>query len=371
METMNIAVILSHFDKSGVTYNTFDLCEGLSQIGQNVTLVISKPRSKEEEERVSHLQKHGVKFIFFNPLYGSFKNKIRGFLKILKVVLSKKFDVIHFESIYLTFIPWLVGRKAVLTYHSYGLRKKFESKNVTRLIAISKEIKDDAMERHGYSDDQIDIVHHGVSRKFSEPKSQEQIEEIKRRLDIPTDKIIISIVGSIQPRKGHHFLLEAINKFPDSLKEQIHIVFCGNPLPDPDNYDWINEQISKNGLKDKVTLISHCDTTDIYPIIDIFCLPSVWEGFPLVTLEAMMAGCAVLRSNVQGASEQIIEGVTGWTFQSENPLALSEKLFYLVENPEERIKLGKNAKKYALEHFTVTEMAKNTLKVYEKVISKK
>ena len=367
-EKLNIAIILSHFDKSGVTYNTFDLCEGLAEIGQLVTLVIAKPKSEEEKMLVKRLENKGVNFIFFDSLNG-LKNKIKGFCKIFKAVNSRKFDILHFESIYLTFIPWMARKRAVVTYHSFGLKKKWQAKNVSRLIAISKEIKEDAMRGHGYREDQIDIVLHGVSKRFSTPLSDEEIVSIKLQNGIPEHKIIIGIVGSIQPRKGHHFLLEAVSYLPEKLKKQIHLVFVGNPLPDPSDFSWINSQIEIFDLKSQTTLISHCDTSKIYPILDIFCLPSIWEGFPLVTLEAMLAGCAVIRSNVQGASEQIIEGKTGLTFETENPVDLGKKLEWLIENRSERKRLGKSAQKYALEHFTITEMAKNTLKVYQKVIN--
>lgn len=368
-EKLNIAIILSHFDKSGVTYNTLDLCEGLAEIGQDVTLIIEFPHQPEYKAFINRLKLKGVKFIFFKPLIG-FKNKIKGFLKIFQLVLCKNFDIIHFESIYLTFIPWLARKNAVVTYHSFGLPKKIYSKKVNRLLAISEETKQDAMSRHGYSEDNIEIVLHGVSPKFSHSLTKGEITEIKKKYKIPQDKLIIGIVASIYEGKGHHILLEAIQNLDPKVRNKLHMIFVGNPKPNSKDYGWINSQIKKFELGESTSLISHCDTTKIYPILDIFCLPSLSEGFPLVAIEAMMAGKPVIRSNVQGASEQIIEGETGLTFESENPVDLGKKLEWLIENPKERERLGKSAQKYALEHFTITEMAKNTLEVYKKVIKK-
>jgi glycosyltransferase involved in cell wall biosynthesis len=103
-------------------------------------------------------------------------------------------------------------------------------------------------------------------------------------------------------------------------------------------------------------------------VLDIFCLPSVWEGFPLVVLEAKLAGCCAVRSNVQGAEEQITEGQTGYLFETENPASLQSKLEYLIDNPEQIKQVGYAGREDALKRFTLETMAKNTAKVYRKII---
>jgi glycosyltransferase involved in cell wall biosynthesis len=271
------------------------------------------------------------------------------------------------ESIYLTFIPWLLLKKFTLTYHSYGLKKNFFSKKATHLIAISKEIKEDAVKTHGYNPENVSIVLHGVSKRFSELASLDEKYKIKSRYGIPQDKIVIGIVASIEPRKGHHFLLEAVKNLTAERRAQIHLVFCGGYKGD-NSEQWIHELIAQYNLQEKVTIIPHQDPKPIYQVLDIFCLPSVWEGFGLVVIEAMLAGCCAVRSNVQGAEEQIVEGQTGYLFETENPISLQTKLEYLIDNPKQIKRIGNAGREDALKRFTLDVMAKNTVKVYRKII---
>ena len=281
--------------------------------------------------------------------------------------MKGKYDVIHLESIYLSLVPKLLHKKFTVTLHSWGLPKNIFAPRATHIIAISEGIKIEAMERHGYREDDIDIVLHGVSERFAVPVSEKQVLDLKQVFCIPTDKIIIGIVGSIQPRKGHHFLLDAVSRMTPENRDKIHLVFCGNPSG-AGNEEWINSQISEYHLKSQVTRISHTDPLNIYRCLDIFCLPSVWEGFPLVAIEAMLAGNCVIRSDVQGAAEQIKEGITGFTFESENVEALKVKLSELIKNPEIIHKIGKQGQKFALQNFTLNTMAENTANVYRKII---
>lgn len=350
-----------------MTYNTIDLCEGLAGIGQDVTLIIERPSGDDPKTAVDRLRRAGVRMRFFHPLRG-LAGKIRGLAQLTFFLLSGHYRILHFESIYLTFIPGLLHRRFVLTYHSYGLPKTMLSHKATRLIAISKEMEQDAIRRHGYAPGQISIVHHGVSPRFAEPVSAQRRKELRIGLSIPTDKVIIGIVGSIQPRKGHHFLCEALATMPPEKRALVHLVFCGAPQA-PEHAVWIRNVIASAGLQEQVSLIPHRDPLDVYRCLDIFCLPSVWEGFGLVVIEAMLAGNCVIRSDVQGASEQIEEGVNGFTFESENPAALRRCIERLLDNPAEMRRVGAESSRMALQRFTLKQMALNTVKVYNQLLN--
>jgi glycosyltransferase involved in cell wall biosynthesis len=364
---LSVLVVLSHYELSGVTTNTIDLCEGLKAIGHNVTLIIGTPTLDHQIAKQKYLLEKGVNVVNVPNVKGGILSRIAAMMAISKQLLTLRYDIIHMESIYLTFIPWLLRKKFTLTYHSYGLKKNFFSKNATHLVAISKEIKEDAIKTHGYKPENVSIVLHGVSKRFAELASPDEKQHIKQHFGIPQDKIVIGIVASIEPRKGHHFLLEAVKNLTAERREKIHLVFCGG-YKGENSEQWIHELIAQYSLQDKVTFIPHQDPKPVYQVLDIFCLPSVWEGFPLVVLEAKLAGCCAVRSNVQGAEEQITEGQTGYLFETENPASLQSKLEYLIDNPERIKQVGNAGREDALKRFTLETMAKNTAKVYRKII---
>lgn len=364
---LKVLVVLSHYELSGVTTNTIDLCEGLKAIGHDVTLLIAKPTLEHQQAKQRYLLEKGVKVVNVPEVRGGLLANITAMIAISWKLMTLKYDIIHMESIYLTFIPWLLGKKFTLTYHSFGLKKNIYSKNATHLIAISKEIKEDAMNTHGYKPEEISIVLHGVNKRFAEIASPEERTNIKRHFGLPQDKILVGIVASIEPRKGHHFLLEAVKNLTPERRERIHVVFCG-AYKGAHSEEWIHELIEEYHLEDKVTFIPHQDPKPVYQVLDVFCLPSVWEGFPLVVLEAMLAGCCAIRSNVQGAEEQITEDKTGYLFETENPASLQSKLEYLIDNPERIKQVGAAGREDALKRFTLEVMAANTAKVYRKII---
>ena len=282
-------------------------------------------------------------------------------------MLVKRYDVIHVQSPYYSFMPWLIRRKFVSTLHVNDLVRCFYYKKATHLIAISKETRAYAMSLYGYNENDISIVNHGVSLTFSTLLTNDEKYREKVKRAIPVDKLIIGFVGSIEKRKGHDLLLRAISIMPESCRRRVHVIFVGSSKDGKTN-EWLLQQIEMNHAAPWVSLFPYQDPKIFYKLFDIFVLPSRLEGYPLVVVEAMLSGCCCVRSNTEGASEQIEHGVDGMIFENENVQHLSDELRLLIEDEELRHKLATAGRDKALKKFTNTEMAKQTLSVYNKVI---
>lgn len=111
------------------------------------------------------------------------------------------------------------------TMHVADLTRCFFYKNASQLIAISKETKEYAMSVFGYEERRITIVNHGVNEAFGELWSSSDISEYRKRLGLPEDKLLVALVGSVEPRKGHDIFLKSIAKLPEETKKKVHIVF--------------------------------------------------------------------------------------------------------------------------------------------------
>ncbi len=81
----------------------------------------------------------------------------------------------------------------------------------------------------------------------------------------------------------------------------------------------------------------------------------------------MMSGCCPIRSNTEGAYEQIEDGVTGLLFENENAVQFTKAMEKLIHDDGLRSELAKNAKQKALQEYTIPVMTKKTLKVYDKI----
>ncbi|NQY07798.1 MAG: glycosyltransferase family 4 protein, partial [Flavobacteriaceae bacterium] len=101
--------------------------------------------------------------------------------------------------------------------------------------------------------------------------------------------------------------------------------------------------------------------------IDIYCLPSLWEGLPIGIIEAMAMGKAVIASAVDGTKELIEDGVNGLHISIKSPEELSQKILLLAENKERIHMLGKQAAQFIRENFDVKKMTQATEQCYLKL----
>jgi len=234
------------------------------------------------------------------------------------------------------------------------------------MIAISNESYEFSKKVFGMNDEDITLIHHGVSERYGKSISEEEKVALKKRLDIGQDKILVGYVGSISLRKGSDILVESLTKLQESTKKKIHVIFLGG-VSDSKEQNWLKDMVTDGGIGHLMSLVPFEDPKPFYDIFDIFVLPSRMESFPLVTIEAMMSGCCPVRSNTEGAYEQIDHGKTGLLFENENSVEFTDTLERLINDPTLIQDFGKRARQRAISEFTIPVMTDNTLKVYEKI----
>lgn len=368
---MKIAILISRLDQTGMSTNTIDLSLALSSLGHDVSLIVGDYHDIGDEllYQKKLLEKSPVRILSVrlshkNKWINKFTNLL-GVFKMMTLLLTKNYNIIHIESPYLTFIPWLLNRRFVSTLHVPDLENIWAYKNATRVIAISNETKDYCMSKFNYNEDQIDLVYHGVSERFSDPISYEEKECLKKKHNISKDDIVIGIVASIEKRKGHDLLIKAIEGLPENIRNSIKLLILGSYKSGSNN--WLEGLISTSGIKNQIIWEQYQDPKPFYDILDIFVLPSRLEGFPLVVIEAMLSGCLVIRSDTEGASEQIIDGVNGYIFENENTEDLKNKLLSILKDKDKITSMANASKQYAIDNFTNIVMAKNTIKTYSKL----
>ena len=125
----------------------------------------------------------------------------------------------------------------------------------------------------------------------------------RRRLGISTELKIIGSAGRLAPVKGHGVLLEAMRLLP----RDVQLIIVG----DGEERERLQRQADDSGLHERVTFLGHRDDmADIFPALDVFCLPSLNEGLPRVIIEAQSCGVPVVASDV-GAMRDAVHPETG------------------------------------------------------------
>lgn len=183
-----------------------------------------------------------------------------------------------------------------------------------RFITISDEMARRLRERGAVCP--IDVVYNGVdtTRFRNSDKAAARAE-----LGIPEDGILLGVVGRIEfKQKQQQQLLEALRSIP-GLAARFRLIFAGDG-PDRETLMALATAPPFNG---RATILPWVDTALLYPALDVLVIPSRYEGLPLVMLEALACGTAVLGSDRDGMKDVLPEA---WRFPASPADALGRKL---------------------------------------------
>ena len=106
------------------------------------------------------------------------------------------------------------------------------------------------------------------------------------------------------------------------------------------------------------------DIKEILSVIDLLVIPSLLEGFPMVTLEAMAMAKPIVATSIDGITEQITDGVNGILVPPKDPSALAKAIIKVINDKESARNMGLSARKKVEREFSVEKMAAETEKVY-------
>jgi glycosyltransferase involved in cell wall biosynthesis len=178
---------------------------------------------------------------------------------------------------------------------------------------------------------------------------------------VPAGEVRIGAVGRLSPEKGLEVLVEALRSVP-----QCRLVIVGEG---PERAT-LEELVHALGLDDRVEFAGWVDPpwTATWSF-DALAMPSFMEGFPLVIVEAMLAGIPVVASAVGGIPEIVVEGETGLLVAPNDAGALADALRRIADDPELREKMAARCRSVALAQFTAQTMAANFEALYRELQS--
>jgi glycosyltransferase involved in cell wall biosynthesis len=159
---------------------------------------------------------------------------------------------------------------------------------------------------------------------------------------------VIGCVARITAVKRQRLLVEAVRRVAAETGLNPLLILAGDTGEDPGFADEINAA----GLSDDVRVLGHRDDIDaVYPLFDVFVLPSVVEGFGLVWAEAMARGIPVITTRIAPMTEFITDGGNGLLFDADDVDALAGCLRRLLVDADLRDRLGRAGKDYVNEHL--------------------
>lgn len=184
--------------------------------------------------------------------------------------------------------------------------------------------------------------------------------------------VIVTFLGYHLEEKGIWVLLDAI-PIVLSKANYVHFMYVGGGL-NPDNLSKLGFEISRRSLSKSINLVEYCervDVPDVYASSDVIVVPSLYDNFPTVCLEALSAGKPVIGSNVGGIPEIVDDGVNGLLFKPGDHIMLAERIVFLTQNPLIREDMGRRGRAKALADFDTDKIIAEKVKFYKKLLGEK
>ncbi len=230
-----------------------------------------------------------------------------------------------------------------------------------RFTAISRLCARDVEQHYGIPASEIEVIYNGVDVEAFHPRNRDRWrEEMRRRHGVRPDETVLLFVGSGFERKGLDTLVAAAAELAKEAPLRVVVVGKGSEH----RYHRLANRL---GLLDRVHFLGpRRDLAEIYPLGDVFVLPTRYEPFGTVCLEAWATGLPVVVSRASGASEIMTEGEHGSIVEDANDAAeLARKIRPLL-SPAERERIAPLARDLACRHTIEANVAR-TVEIYREI----
>lgn len=206
----------------------------------------------------------------------------------------------------------------------------------------------------------VHVVLHGLDPAMYAGTSR---EKARAALGIPQDCFVAGFVGRLSEQKGIPYLLEAVKKssqeFPDTL-----FVVVGTGEMEPLVLNFLKE----HSLSPRVRVLGfRNDVAQIMPAFDTLLVPSLWEGFGLVLIEAMQAGVPPVASDTSSIPGIVQDGFNGLLVPPRDPQALASAIRRLRSGPGLLAALAENGRKTVAEKYSLRAMGAGFEKVFDRL----
>ncbi|MCP4166254.1 MAG: glycosyltransferase family 4 protein [Chloroflexi bacterium] len=217
---------------------------------------------------------------------------------------------------------------------------------------------------HDVDADRIHVIHHSINAiDFSDGASQSRVS-LRRRYGVQGNQPLISVVGRLEPIKGHHDLLFTAKQL---LAERPDLRFW--MIGDGHLADWLQLQSGDLGLSHAVQFLGYQeDVASLIAASDIIVLPSYYESFGMVLIEAMSLAKPVIASAVGGIPEVISDGVHGYLFAPGDRQELGRLITRLADHPQQAKALGLAGQKHVRQAFPVDSMVDSMASLYRQMV---
>ena len=235
---------------------------------------------------------------------------------------------------------------------------------VDAIICVSEGVRRTYVEA-GVAEDKLRVVLNGIPIAGEGHDSYTAARQVRSELGFGLDARLVLTVGRLTEQKGYTYLLDAACIVAAELPGTHFLLAGEGPLE-----SQLRARARACGASRNVHFLgSRPGVAHLMSACDLFVLPSLFEGLPLVVLEAMSAGRAVVATRVCGTDEAVADAVTGRLVPARDAETLAEAITYALLNPELRDAWGQAGRERVGVQFTARRMAGEVAAIYDALLA--
>lgn len=273
-------------------------------------------------------------------------------LRLRRLLIEGRFDVVHVHSPYVAGIAQLVMRSLprrrqspmVTTEHNVWSSHPLPTRALNTAtfplaraqVAVSEAVRGSIprpLRRR------VEVVVHGVDVKAIQERRGDRAR-IRAELGISDEEVVVCTIANLRRQKGYPDLLAAARTVVDAGAQAVFVIVGQGQLEEE-----IRERQRQLGLGDRVRLLGYRpDAMSILAGSDMFALASTHEGYPIAVMEALSIGLPIVATSVGGVPEAVRPGVDGFIVTPGDPGALAQAILRLVSDAPLRKQMGEAAR---------------------------
>ena len=343
-------VKIAHLRLSVILFNEGRLASELRKLGIPVVIIPESAQSPREVLRnvIAYCRIHKFDIIHTHK----YKDSLIGIWAAARCGISKVVRTIHgltepFEGL------------SALRMHLYEMCDRFATGfRADRVIAVSTQIEKVLQARFGC--DRVVQIYNGINLDALDGERMSQAD-VRAKLGLKPSDHVIGTIGRLVAVKGQDQLLIAAQHLAHIYRD-LHVVVVGEgPL-----MDRLLAQAKDLGIGDRLHLLGHRDDTyDLMRALDVFVLPSLHEGIPMVILEALALQRPIVASQVGGIPEVITDGVHGLLVPVGDSGSIAQACERLLTDRLLAESCGRAGRRRVEQHFSSRSMAEQVAELYQ------
>lgn len=295
---------------------------------------------------------------------------------LVDLIRRESIDLVHSQLYHANFYGRLAARKAGIpavisihnTYDKHKLHRQIANwylgHHTAAIVAGSEDIKRDVVRYDHVSPSLIKVIPNSVD--LSRSVSTLSKLEARVRLGLAENDLVLGTVGRLEEQKGHRYLIEALALLRQrGMAARLLLVGEGRERP------ALEAQIANLGLEQQVMMLgTRNDLGDLFRAMDVFVMPSLWEGLSLAMLSAMAAGLPVVATSVGGVSQVFCNDEFGYAVPAGNAAALADKIAECFANLSAAVAKGEKGAQHVRDNYSDEAMVRRLETVYDRILRK-